>query len=42
MTDASRAHIGAFDVAPDGTLSDGRIFAGNIGTGDYDEGSSTG
>jgi gluconolactonase len=38
VNDTTRAHIRAFDVAPDGALSQGRIFAHGIGTGDYEEG----
>jgi len=38
VNDTTRAHIRAFDVAADGTLSGSRIFAKRIGTGDYDEG----
>jgi gluconolactonase len=38
VNDTTRAHILAFAVAADGSLSDGRIFAQRIGTGDYDEG----
>ena len=35
VNDTTRAHIRAFDVATDGSLSGGRIFAASIGTGDY-------
>jgi len=38
VNDTTRAHIRVFDVAPDGSLSNSRIFAGHIGTGDYQEG----
>jgi gluconolactonase len=38
VNDSTHAHIRAFDVAPDGSLSSGRIFAADIGRGDYDEG----
>ena len=38
VNDTTRAHIRAFDVAPDGSLSHSRIFAEHIGTGDYNEG----
>jgi gluconolactonase len=38
VNDTTRAHIRAFDVAPDGSLSDRGIFAHDIGTGDHDEG----
>lgn len=38
VNDTTRAHIRAFDVAADGSLSAGRVFASHIGTGDYDEG----
>ena len=33
VDDTTRAHIRAFDVAGDGSLSNGRVFAGNIGDG---------
>jgi gluconolactonase len=35
VNDTTRAHIRVFDVAADGSLSGGRLFAGDIGTGDY-------
>jgi len=38
VNDTTRAHIRAFDVAPDGTLRRSRLFAEHIGTGDYTEG----
>jgi gluconolactonase len=38
VNDSTRAHIRAFDVAPDGRLSGSRVFADGIGKGDYDEG----
>ena len=38
VNDTTRAHIRAFDVAPDGSLSGSRIFADHVGTGDYNEG----
>jgi gluconolactonase len=38
VNDTSRAHIRAFEVAPDGSLSGNRVFAEHIGTGNYDEG----
>ena len=38
MNDTTRAHVRAFDVGADGSLSRSRIFAEHIGTGDYDEG----
>jgi gluconolactonase len=38
VNDTTRAHIRAFDVAADGSLSGSRIFADRIGTGDYAEG----
>jgi len=38
VNDTTRAHIRAFDVGPDGSLSGSRILADRIGTGDYDEG----
>jgi gluconolactonase len=38
VNDTERAHIRAFDVAPDGSLSGSRVFAAQIGTTNYDEG----
>ena len=38
VNDTTRAHIRAFDVAPDGSLNERSIFAEHIGTGDYNEG----
>lgn len=38
VNDTTRAHIRAFDVAADGSLSGGRTFAAAIGSGDYAEG----
>jgi gluconolactonase len=38
VNDTTRAHIRAFDVAADGSLGNNRIFAEQIGTGNYDEG----
>src|SRR6478672_576645 len=38
VNDTTRAHIRAFDVASDGSLSGSRVFAEHIGTGDYNEG----
>ena len=38
VNDTTRAHVRAFAVAADGTLSGGRIFAAGIGTGNYEEG----
>lgn len=38
VNDTERAHIRAFDVAADGSLSGTRVFASRIGTADYDEG----
>ncbi|MGE0405546.1 MAG: SMP-30/gluconolactonase/LRE family protein [Candidatus Korobacteraceae bacterium] len=38
VNDTTRAHIRAFDVAADGSLGNSRIFAENIGSGDYEEG----
>jgi gluconolactonase len=38
VDDTTRAHIRAFDVASDGSLSRSRIFAEHVGTGDYNEG----
>jgi gluconolactonase len=34
INDTERAHIRVFDVAADGTISGGRVFAEGIGTGD--------
>jgi gluconolactonase len=34
INDTERAHIRVFDVADDGTIGNGRVFAENIGTGD--------
>lgn len=38
VNDTTRAHIRAFDVQADGALGGGRVFAADIGTGDYAEG----
>jgi gluconolactonase len=38
VNDTTRAHIRAFDVAPEGSLSHGRVFAEHVGTGDFNEG----
>ena len=38
INDTTRAHIRVFDVNADGTLSNGRVFAANIGTGDLEGG----
>jgi len=38
VNDTTRAHIRAFAVAEDGSLSDRGVFAQRIGAGDYDEG----
>ena len=38
VNDTTRAHIRAFDVSPDGSLSGSRMFAEDVGTGDYAEG----
>jgi gluconolactonase len=38
LNDTPRAQIRVFDVAPDGSLSGGRIFFERIGTGDLAEG----
>lgn len=35
VNDTTRAHIRAFDVAADGSLSRNRVFADQIGSGDY-------
>src|SRR5438046_1353593 len=38
VNDTPRAHIRVFDVLPDRTLANGRIFAENIGTGELEKG----
>jgi gluconolactonase len=38
INDTDHAHIRVFDVGPDHTLSNGRIFADGIGTGDMETG----
>jgi gluconolactonase len=38
INDTDRAHIRVFDVADDGTISNGRVFAEGIGTGDLEAG----
>jgi gluconolactonase len=38
VNDTTRAHIRLFYVSADGSLSGGRVFAEQIGAGDYDEG----
>jgi gluconolactonase len=38
INDTDRAHIRVFDVADDGTIANGRVFAENIGTGDLASG----
>ena len=38
VNDTTHAHIRGFEVAADGSLSNSRIFAEHIGSGDYDEG----
>jgi len=38
VNDTDRAHIRAFDVADDGTIANGRVFAEGIGTGDLESG----
>ena len=38
VNDSPRAHIRAFDVAPDGSLSNSRIFADKIGDGVLENG----
>jgi sugar lactone lactonase YvrE/nicotinamidase-related amidase len=38
INDSTRAHIRVFDVKKDGTLSNGRMFFENIGSGDVEEG----
>jgi gluconolactonase len=38
INDTDRAHIRVFDVANDGTISNGRLFAEDIGTGDLSTG----
>jgi gluconolactonase len=37
VNDSPRAHIKAFDVAPDGTLGSSRVFLANIGRGFHQE-----
>jgi gluconolactonase len=38
INDTERTHIRVFDVADDGTITNGRVFAEGIGTGDMDVG----
>jgi len=38
VNDTDRAHIRVFDVQPDGSLANGRVFAEGIGTGDLSTG----
>jgi gluconolactonase len=38
VNDTDRAHIRVFDVGPDGSLSNGRVFAEGIGDGDLAKG----
>ena len=38
INDTDHAHIRVFDVAADGTLENGRVFAEGIGTGDLEVG----
>ncbi len=38
INDTPRAHIKVFEVAPDGSLGEGRLFFGGIGTGVIEEG----
>jgi gluconolactonase len=38
INDTDRAHIRVFDVADDGTISDSRVLADGIGTGDLESG----
>jgi len=38
VNDTERAHIRVFDVGPDHQLSNGRVFAENIGDGDLAKG----
>ncbi len=38
VNDTTRAHIRVFDVAADGSLANGRMFAENIGTGKLEDG----
>ena len=38
VNDTDRAHIRVFDVGPDHALSNGRVLADGIGTGDIDDG----
>jgi gluconolactonase len=38
INDTPRAHIRVFDVASDGTIANGRMFAENVGTGSLEKG----
>ena len=38
INDTPRAHIRAFDVQPDGSIANGRMFAEGIGTGELEKG----
>jgi gluconolactonase len=38
VNDTDRAHVRVFDVGPDGSLSNGRVFADGIGDGDLAKG----
>ncbi len=38
INDTPNAHIRVFDVTADGSISNGRMFAENIGTGDFETG----
>jgi gluconolactonase len=38
INDTDRAHIRVFDVGDDGTISNGRVLADGIGTGDLESG----
>jgi gluconolactonase len=38
INDTPRAHIRVFDVQPDGSIANGRVFADRIGTGELEKG----
>jgi gluconolactonase len=42
VNDSTHAHIRVFDVQPDGTLTNDRIFFDSIGRGDLEEGLADG
>ena len=41
INDSPRAHIKVWDVQPDGSLANGRIYFENIGNGVVEQGSPT-